>query len=245
MNEQPKTPGDVSGRETDITVFIGSLQELCVDKGDILTLVGGFVVIVLVAIISNPGSLSGIPSLSFSGDSPATPVYTPTVQETVITPVPVSTPKTIPTSRPPNEPYRIFYTSTPFSYPVVHLPDNMETFGSSDIPLRDGESVTFAYIEEPRGGLTQPFSVPYDVWEINITVKADRQPQYAMFRMVVCDAKGKILDGAQIQFPGSMYKVIQTSGKGLYMIISTSSIDSFRITLQTPLKYYRKAQQGT
>ncbi|HNX17679.1 MAG TPA: hypothetical protein PKM50_05040 [Methanoregula sp.] len=215
------------------------------DKGDIYTLIGGFVVIVIVAIIANPGSLSGIPSLSFSQTTPAIQTMeTPADQVTAVTVLPTKIPEVNLTPRPPGQPYRIFYTSNPFKYPVVHLPEHMETFGASDIPLREGENVPFAYIEEPRGGLTQPFSVPYDVWVLNISVKAERQPQYAMFRMVVCDAKGSIIKGAEIQYPGSMYKVIRTPGKDLYMIISTSSVDSFRITLETPLKSYEKVQQG-
>ncbi len=42
-----------------------------------------------------------------------------------------------------------------------------------------------------------------------------------MFRMVVCDAKGNILQGAEIQYPGTMYKVVRASGPGMYMIITT------------------------
>ncbi len=216
------------------------------DKGDIYTLIGGFVVILIVAIIANPGSLSGIPSLRFSGSTPAVQVtQTPAPAITVVTTEPTQAPEVNQTPRPPDQPYRIFYSSTPFAYPVVHLPEHMETFSSSDIPLRGGgPSIPFAYVEEPRGGLTQPFSVPYDVWVMNISVKAELQPQHAMFRMVLCDAKGNIITGSQIQYPGTMYKVARTSGKGFYMIISTSSIDSFRISLETPKESYEKQRQG-
>ena len=122
----------------------------------------------------------------------------------------------------------------------------METFGASDVPLHEASpNIPFAYIEESRGGLTQAFSVPYDVWVLNISVTANRQPQYAMFRMVLCDAKGNILQGAEIQYPGTMYKVVEASGTGMYMIISTASVDSFRISLETPLRYYEKGRSGT
>jgi hypothetical protein len=224
-----------------------------VDKGDLYTLVGGFVVILLIAVIANPGALSKIPSLSFPGNNPparATEVPTPqvtvvTVPPTSPTPTPTPTPRVNLTPRPPDAPYRIFYSTNPFSYPVVHLPANMETFGAST-PLNDASpSIPFAYIEESRGGITQAFSVPYEVWELNISVTADRQPQYSMFRMVLCDAKGNILQGAEIQYPGTMYKVVRTSGPGMYMIISTTAVDSFRITLETPLRIYQKDRPGT
>jgi hypothetical protein len=216
-----------------------------VDKGDLYTFVGGFVVILLIAVIANPGVLSKVPSLSFAGNnSPAQATGVPTPQVTVVTVPP--TPQANLTPRPPDAPYRIFYSTNPFSYPVVHLPANMETFGASDISLRDASpSVPFAYVDESRGGITQAFTVPYEVWALNISVTADRQPQYAMFRMVVCDAKGNILQGAEIQYPGTMYKVVRASGPGMYMIITTTSVDSFRISLETPLRIYQKDRPGT
>lgn len=217
------------------------------DKGDLYTLIGGFVVILLVAVIANPGALSNVPSLSFPIKNPfvqATAVPTP--QVTVVTVPPTGTPQVNQTPRPPDAPYRIVYSTNPFSYPVVHLPANMETFGASDIPLRDASpSIPFAYVEESRGGITQAFSVPYEVWALNISVTADRQPQYSMFRMVVCDAKGNILQGAEIQYPGTMYKVVRASGPGMYMIISTTAVDSFRISLETPQRIYEKDRPAT
>ncbi len=221
------------------------------DKGDLYTLIGGFVVILLIAVIANPGALSKVPSLSFPGNnSPAQATEVPTPQVTVVTVPPTTSPTPTPrvnlTPRPPDAPYRIFYSTNPFSYPVVHLPTNMETFGASDIPLRDpSPSIPFAYVEESRGGITRAFSVPYEVWALNISVTADRQPQYAMFRMVVCDAKGNILQGAEIQYPGTMYKVVRASGPGMYMIITTTAVDSFRISLETPQRIYQKDRSGT
>lgn len=217
------------------------------DKGDLYTFAGGFVVILLVAVIANPGVLSNIPSLSFPVKDPlvqATEVPTP--QVTVVTVPPTGTPQVNLTPRPPDAPYRIFYSTTPFAYPLVHLPANMIHYGASDIPLREtSQSIPFAYIEESRGGVTQAFTVPYEVWVLNISVTADRQPQYAMFRMVVCDAKGNILQGAEIQYPGTMYKVVRASGPGMYMIITTTAVDSFRISLETPQQNYEKARSGT
>jgi hypothetical protein len=218
-----------------------------VDKGDLYTLIGGFVVILLIAVIANPGALSKVPALSFAGKNPfVQATELPIPQATVVTVPPTETPRVNQTPRPPDAPYRISYSKTPFSFPVVRLPANMDTFGASDIPLRDASpSIPFAYVEESRGGITQAFTVPYEVWVLNISVTADRQPQYAMFRMVVCDAKGNILQGAEIQFPGTMYKVVRASGPGMYMIISTDSVDSFRISLETPLRIYQKDRSGS
>ncbi|MFA5237166.1 MAG: hypothetical protein WC362_04860 [Methanoregula sp.] len=217
------------------------------DKGDLYTFIGGFAVILVIAVIANPGAISNFPSLPFIGNTPVTQVTEiPSPQETVVrAPAPTQIPETNLTPRLPDPPYRIFYTSNPFTYPVVHLPAHMETFGASDIPLREGTSVPFAYVEETRGGLTQAFSVPYEVWVLNISVTADHQPQYAMFRMVLCDAKGNVLDGAEIQYPGTMYRVVRATGTGMYMIISTDSVDSFRIGLETPSRIYEKDRPGT
>jgi hypothetical protein len=211
-----------------------------VDKGDLFTLVGGFVVLLLVAVIVRPDSL-----LLLSPASPQHPTPTVTIPVNAtpaispeITPPPTQVPVTTRTPSEPSPPYRIMYTSNPFTYPKIHLPEHMETFGASDIPLRENRSVTFAYMEGTGGGLTQVFTVPYEVWALNMTVTADRMPQYAMFKMVLCDAKtGAVLQGAEIQFPGSMYKTVQASGP-MYMIITTSNVDSFRIDLETPYRFY-------
>jgi hypothetical protein len=211
-----------------------------VDKGDLFTLVGGFIVLLLVAVIVRPDSLL---ILSPAASQHPTPTITITVNETStispeITLTPLQVPVTKPTPSEPSPPYRIMYTSNPFTYPKIHLPDNMVSFGASDIPLKDNRSVTFAYMEGSGGGLTQVFTVPYEVWALNMTVKADRMPQYAMFKMVVCDAKtGAVLQGGEIQFPGSMYKIVRASGP-VYMIITTSNVDSFRIDLETPYRFY-------
>ena len=174
---------------------------------------------------------------------PATPVTVVTTSSP--TPTPTQVPEVNQTPQPPAAPYRITYMSNPFTYPVIHLPDHMESFGASDVPLA-GPSVPFAYIEESRGGITKVFSVPYGIWALNMSVTANRQPQYAMFRMALCDARtGNILEGAEIQNPGTMYKVVRVSSTGLYMIISINNVDSFRITLETPLPVYEKGRSPT
>jgi hypothetical protein len=224
-----------------ITFFILSRKTLGVESGDILTLVGGLALVIIIAVAMNPHYLSGI------SPAPVTPVptITPPVIPTVIqTPVPIETaissPKPTPSPvRPDDPPYRIFYTNKPFTYPRFKLPDNMETFGASDIPLRNKELIPFAYIEDIRGGLTRNFSVPYPVWIINTTVIANRTPQYGNFRMALCYASnGSIIDGEEILNRGSSYRIIQTSNTDLYMIITTAYIDQYHISLETPRDYY-------
>lgn len=211
------------------------------ERGDILTLVGGLVIVVVIAVVMNPGYLQGTPF------GPANPVPTdsstqvPTMAPTLL-PVNtvVSTPEpVVPTIRPDDSPHRIFYTDKPFTYPRFKLPENMETFGASDIPIRNEDLVPFAYVEETRGGLTQTFSVPYPLWVINTTVIANRTPQYGNFKMALCYASnGTIIEGEEILNRGTSYRIIQTSSTDLYMIITTAYIDKYYISLEAPRSYY-------
>ena len=213
------------------------------DKGDILTVAVGLVVILVIALIANPGmipQLAGQKGSAAVQQAQVTVVQTPLPTVPLPTPSRIYTPSPVPTPILPPQPYRITYTANPFQYPLIRLPAHMETFGASDIPLRENATIPFAYIQESQGGLTNTFSVPYELWQLNISVTATRQPQYAMFKMVLCDAKtGAIFTGAEIQNGGSMYKVVRYTGK-MYMIISVDHVDSFTITLETPLPYYEK-----
>ncbi|MGA2105535.1 hypothetical protein [Methanoregula sp.] len=208
------------------------------DKGDIYTLIGGFVVILVVAVIANHGMISS--ASAGTGSSPTVPVPSVSVTQmpTPLTVVPTQTPtvtQTLPV------PYRITLTNTPFSYPAIHLPDHMETYGVSNTPPRENTSVPFAYVDDSRGGLTTIFKVPYPIWALNISVTANTHPQYATFDMVLCDAKtGTIITGAEILSSGTMYKYVRNSGS-MYMIIGVSSVDYYQITLETPLSYYENA----
>jgi hypothetical protein len=213
-----------------------------VETGDILTIVGGLVLVLIIAFATNPHYLSGI-------SSPAAPVTTvptpessaPDLPPTIIPVVTITSPPA-PTPvpvRPDDPPYRIFYSSQPFTYPRFKLPENMETFGASDLPLRNEELVPFAYIEDTRGGITQVFSVPYPVWILNTTVIANRTPQYGNFKMALCyAANGTILNGDEILNRGQSYRILQTSNTDMYLIITTAYIDRYRITLETPRSYY-------
>jgi hypothetical protein len=212
-----------------------------VEKGDFLIFAAGIATVMVIAILANPQSISGFtPSVPV-----ATPVLTPAFTPS-LTPLPVltiitptnseATPSSLPTDAPQ---YRIFYSDKPLSYPLFKLPENMVTYGASDILKRDQDMVPFAFIEDKRGGLTQKFSIPYPIWVLNITVTANTSPQYGNFRMVLCSASnGTIIKGLEILNRGTAYRIVQTSNTDLYMIITTTSIDRYRITFETPRTYY-------
>lgn len=209
------------------------------EKGDLLTLAGGVIIVLVIAVITNPHYLEGL--------SPAPAVPVPAPAGTVI-PTPSATPFIPPAPSPDvtiaaeptiAPPYQIFYSSDPFSYPKYKMPESMRIFGAGDLTLRGREMVPFAFISETRGGLTRKFTIPYPIWVINTTVIANRTPQYGNFRMVLCYAdNGTVIDGEEILNRGSMIRVIETSGSEMYMIITSAYIDSFRIDFETPRNYY-------
>lgn len=210
------------------------------EKGDILTLAVGLLIVLVIAILANPQYLASIKEIGgkvtpvpISSPSPVPTVLTQaTVTPTVVKPTPIA----VITDSPP---YRIVYSDKPFTYPVFKLPENMETYGASDIVARNKEMVPFAYVEGTRGGLTQKFSVPYPVWIINTTVVANTTPQYGRLRMALCYAKdGSIIEGEEILNRGTSYRVVQVSNTDMYMIISTAYIDKYYISLEAPRNYY-------
>lgn len=208
------------------------------EKGDILTLAAGLIIVLVVAVIANPQNLAFITGAGQQTPPAVIPVTTvpgPTMVTSVsVKPIP-------PLVLPDAPPYRIYYTDKPFEYPAFKLPENMETYGASDIVSRSQERVPFAFVEGNRGGLTQVFSVPYPVWIINTTVIANRTPQYGKFQMVLCYAdNGAIIEGEEILNRGSSYRIVQTSNTKVYMIISTAYIDSYYISLEAPREYYDK-----
>jgi hypothetical protein len=213
-----------------------------VEKGDILTLVGGLVLVLVIALVMNPHYLSSLSAPAETEPELVSPAAylaknppSPTPGQTVA-PVVVTTPAG---PRPDDPPYRIVYTSKPYTYPRFKLPESMSIFGASDIPIRTEESVPFAYITDTRGGLTQYFSVPYPVWVLNTTVIANRTPQYGNFQMVLCYASnGSIIKGDEVLNRGTSHRIVQTSGTDVYLIITTAYIDSFYISLETPRSYY-------
>jgi len=210
-----------------------------VEKGDLFTLLGGLVLVLIIALVAHPEYLSSLST------APVTPVPTQPVTTTGVNPYTyMGTPAvtTVPTPLPTPTiavPYQISYSNDPFSYPKFKMPENLAIFGAGDLPLRGKTMIPFAFITESRGGLTQKFHVPYGIWVLNTTVIANRTPQYGNFRMVLCYAEnGTVIDGAEILNRGSMSRIIQTSGGDYYMIISTAYIDSYYISLETPAEYY-------
>ena len=226
-----------------MSILIRSNPLLYVEAGDILTVAGGLFIVFIIALVVNPQYLSGLQK-SLPGRTPAptqiplSPVTVFNPPETTATPTPAATPSF---SLTPTPPYRIYYSDKPFSYPLVKLPDNLELFGESDIRRSGQDIVTFAYVEDSRGGLTQIFSVPYPVWTMDIRVVDNTTPNIASFRMALCYAvNGTIIDGVELIHPGMAYKKIQTSKTPLYMIISTNNIEGYRIDMQTSRQYYEQ-----
>lgn len=213
------------------------------ESGDILAVAGGLVIVLVIALIANPQYLSGFslnrPTATLQITPVPSPAQVPSPHIVTITPSPVptdTTPVPVPTQAPP---YRIFYTDKPFSYPAYKLPERMDTFGESDIRRSGEDVVTFAYMEDTRGGLTRIFSIPYPVWMLNMTVNASHTPQRGNFRMALCYAKnGTIIDGTEILNQGSAYKKIQTSNTDLYIIVSTANIEQYHIDFQTTRQYF-------
>ena len=209
------------------------------DSGDTIALAAGILIVLFVAMLTHPEYLAVL-QIPFSVEVPAAgtiPQIRIPAEPTPVSHVQIPVIPTLPGYRGPL--YRITYTDKPYSYPLYLLPDNMETFGASELPAKTLEWVPFAFVEDTRGGLTEVFSVPYPVWVINSTVIAKTRPQYSVFRMVLCSAEGgEIVEGEEILNRGTSYRIVQTSNTRMYMIISTENIDSFYIRLETPRNYY-------
>jgi hypothetical protein len=233
-----------------MSILIRYDRVLFVETGDILTVSVGLFIVLIIALIANPHYLSGLQSSLPGGTHvPTQTLPSPTA---VTTPLPATTATPTPAATPippltPAPPYRIYYTDKPFSYPVVRLPDRLDTLGESDIKRSGQDIVTFAYVEDSRGGLTRIFSIPYPVWTMDIRVVDNATPNIASFRMALCYAvNGTIIDGVELIHPGMAYKKIQTSNTPLYLIISTTGIENYTINLQTSRQYYEQfgAQQS-
>ncbi|OPY38478.1 MAG: hypothetical protein A4E35_00901 [Methanoregula sp. PtaU1.Bin051] len=225
------------------------------ERGDILTIIAGIIIVIAIAIAAKysgvlpavrqgSSSVTEVPSLTTQVTTSATETTVAVVQPATTLPATTS-PTQIPAPADP-VPYRIFYTDKPFSYPVFKLPENMGAFGAGELPWKNPDVVTFAYIEEPRGGLSQVFNVPYGLWRMNISVESRTKPQYARFDVVLCYAKdGRIIDGMEIRFPGSAFRNIQVSNTDMYLIISTQNVDRFRISFETPRTYYNEVAENS
>ena len=192
------------------------------DKGDALSIFAALILVSAVAVaIHMPAAEAG----SATPDIPA-PESAPTPSITAS-----------PTPEAPGLPEltRISYTTGIWDYPCCHLPANLASYGGSDPPSPGAtEIVPFAYVEEAKGGITRTFYVPYDVWRLNCSVTATVRPEAARFRMALVDReRGTIIEGAGLQYPGSIIKNVERGGKDFYLIISVDEVDACRITLET------------
>ena len=235
--------GPVTRRKTSTRLlFIPVGQEVPVERGDILTIAAAIVIVIVIAVIANPRYLPATAPPVSPTPEPMTIAVTSTVPHQEVEPgTPATSPPapTVVQNHPVPAPQRILYSDSPLSYPVFTLPTDLETFGASDIPLRHDELVTFAVINETRGGLTQVFTVPYPVWIINSTVISRINPQYGNFRMVLAYASnGTVITGQEILNRGSEFRTVEVSGVPMYMIVSTASIDGYEMDLQTTRDYY-------
>jgi hypothetical protein len=204
------------------------------ERGDLAAVaIGLLLVILLTAFLT----LNGIPV-----PAPPSPAATPTPTHRVpprqVTPPPVTMPTAVPTEFPATSratTRRIFYTSEYYLLPVRFLPSDMELYGFSDVEWQYNRSVVFAYVEENHGGITETFTVPYPVWRITSTVFSTGTPEKARFRMILVDeTTGQILEGAEIQYPGSVTKTVVAKERPLYMVIEAVNVERFMITLEAP-----------
>ena len=211
------------------------------ERGDIITLVAGIVIVFVIAVVFKTGII--VPAQD-RGEQPKIPVQVTTVpRETTPTETPAPATTTIPVPANP-VPVPVTYSKKPLAYPVIRLPDSMETFGGSDIPWKDPDVVIFAVMQGSRGGLSEEFNVPYELWGLNISVEAWTKPQYARFGMVLCSAKdGNVIEGVEILNGGTAFRNVQVSGSDMYLIIDAENVDRFRIDYITPRNYYNRTQR--
>ena len=196
------------------------------DKGDVFSILAALILVSAVAVaVQMPPAETG----------PATPE----IPTQASTPTPAVTASPTPASPALPEPFRIFYTTGIWDYPRYHLPTNLTTYGGSDPPWPGAtEIIQFAYLAEAHGGITSTFYVPYNVWRLNCSVTATVRPEAARFRMALVEREsGEIVEGAMLQYPGSIIKNVERGGKDFYLIVSVDDVDTYRITLETLPNY--------
>ncbi|MDV2482558.1 hypothetical protein F8E02_11210 [Methanoculleus sp. Wushi-C6] len=202
------------------------------DKGDVLSILAAVIIVSAVAIafrlpVADAGQ--AVPE-------PVTPGGIPTPAVTA-TPAPAS--PVLPALT------KISYTTRIWDYPRCHLPANLVSYGGSDPSWQGAHNVIpFAYVEEAKGGITETFHVPYDVWRLNCSVTATVRPEAARFRMALVEREsGTIVEGASLQYPGSVIKNVERGGKDFYLIVSVDQVDAYRITLETLPQYLSKSSR--
>jgi len=198
------------------------------ERGDLAAVIIGLALVVILTVVLAPPA--HLPAQPVKGAVPTrAPAFAPTPARE--TPGPEAT---LPTP-PPVTTKRIFYTQDYYLFPVRFLPSDMSIYGFSDVQWQYNSSVAFAYVEENHGGITEPFTVPYPIWRITSTLYATRTPEDAKFRMILVDEQsGRILEGAEILYPGSVTKTVVTGTRPVYMVVEAENVDSFIITLEAP-----------
>ncbi|HMA05070.1 MAG TPA: hypothetical protein VKO45_04000 [Methanomicrobiales archaeon] len=205
------------------------------ERGDLAAVIIGLsLVIVLMVVLSPPHAPGTEPTTRVPTPVPATTVPGSLPNPTSGTPPP--TPETpTPTPFPAK---RILYTADYARFPVRFLPADMALYGFSDIEWPYGSSFVFAYVEENHGGITEPFTVTYPVWKLVTSVSAVKTPEKARFRMILVDRQsGRIIEGVEIRFPGSVTKTVASRGRPLYMVIAAEGVDRFTVSLEAPSEF--------
>ncbi|MDT8358380.1 MAG: hypothetical protein RQ758_07760 [Methanomicrobiaceae archaeon] len=192
------------------------------DTRDLLVLIVAVAVVVAIALV-----------LRYPAVIPA-PATTPSPTILPVTAEPRTTTPT-PSTGEAQLPVRITYTTDYFSYPVHHMPENMQVFGASDPLWNPEEMATFAYLEERGGGVSRIFVVPYPRWQVIYTMDADLHPGSALLQWVLVDARtGEVVDGGELRTEPREVKRVQISGKEMYFILRVRDAEGVRLSLEAP-----------
>lgn len=197
-------------------------------SSDLLSVVAGVAIVIIIACVAHPG---WFPQAAAPEES--TPALTTT------TPTPALQVPQTPAPTPAVLEQKLAYVRYPAKeYQISTIPENISYKGGSDPPWSESNISAFAYLEESHGGVTETFTVPYQVWRINCTLENGRKPESAGLTVLLVDAKeNRIIDGAEIRGPGTIIKNIEISNRPFYLIVKTQNSDPFRITLETKTKY--------
>ncbi len=194
----------------------------------------GILAVVLIALILRP------PGAILALVSP-TPTPTPTpyaTLPTIPTPVPTTIPTPIRLPAPTSEQIEtraIGFTDHPWEYPLFRMPTNLEIYGASDPPWRFNDSITFAYVNGTRGGVSERFSVPYQTWKLVCRSSSAAWPEHARLRLALVEnATGQVLTGMDLQYPGTASRVLRTYNREFYLIVAPEHLDRYTITLEAP-----------
>ena len=207
------------------------------ERGDIAAVALGLLLVVLLTLFLAPQLHASRQTPAPVTPAPGTttlPAATPRIAEEPTPELLQPVTSTLPTP-PPVTTRRISYTRDFNLFPVRFIPNDMDMYGFSDVSWPYNSSVTFAYVEENHGGITEPFTVPYPVWRMTSTLYSTKTPEKATFRMILVDKdSGQVMEGAEIHFPGTVTKRVVSKERPLYMVIQADNVDRFVITLDAP-----------